>query len=236
MSRLKKQFRAAAKREVKDFDSWYEENKTAIVNKQIYASQTTPVVKKKRFRLAPLLSACATVAVICCIVFALDVFPTVRKIPVNDNKATTENPSGESSGQEVIIKEADFTADIKEIYDNLVDEMNFKAVIDDLTAEKTDGVLTNFKGQVSVNNVGSYSIDIKVDADESYNFDGKFSTETVQPVKIDSFNVWYKNETVEDYMLKLYNSDTHGTCFMTVRCGAGTQNGIDPFLEKLCRG
>lgn len=230
MSRLKKQFRAAAKREVKDFDSWYEENKTAIVNKQIYASQTTPVVKKKRFRLAPLLSACATVAVVCCIVFALDVFPTVRKIPVNDNKATTENPPGEPSGQEVIIKEADFTADIKEIYDNLVDEMNFKAVIDDLTAVKTDGVLTNFKGQVSVNNVGSYSIDIKVDADESYNFDGKFSTE------IDSFNVWYKNETVEDYMLKLYNSDTHGTCFMTVRCGAGTQNGIYPFLEKLCRG
>lgn len=235
MSGLKKQFRAAAKREVKDFDSWYEENKTAIVNKQIYASQTTPVVKKKRFRLAPLLSACATVAVVCCIVFALDVFP-VHKIPVGEDKAATENPSGEQQGQEVVIKEADFTADIKEIYDNLVDEMNFKAVIDDLTAVKTDGVLTNFKGQVSVNNVGSYLIDIKVDADENYTFDGKFSTATVQPVKIENFNVWYKNETIEDYMLKLYNSDTQGTCFMTVRCGAGTQNGIDPFLEKLCRG
>lgn len=235
MSKLKKQFRAAAKREVRDFDSWYEENKTAIVNKQIYASQTAPVVKKKkRFRLAPLLSACVTCVVICCIVFALDVFP-INKIPVPDKDVATEKPP-EGKSEQKVIAEADFTADIKKVYDNMVEDMNFKAVINNLTAVKNNGVLTNFRGQVSVDNVGSYSIDIKVDAYENYTFDGKFSTETVQPVKIDSFNIWYKNETVEDYMLKLYNSDTQGTCYMTVKCGVGTQNGIDPFLEKLCRG
>ncbi len=233
MSKLKNKIRTAAKNDIADFDAWYEKNKTTIANKQIFAAQSTPVSAKKPFRLRPLASACALVAVVVCIVLTLTLLPTVN------NNEPSDVVVGENPGEkEVVIEEQDFTAEIVSLYFSLIGKMDFKVGIDNLTAIKTGDAVTAFKGEVKKSDSVSYSVNVKVSNESDYDFDDKFSTDTaVHYTAIDNYDIWYqKDDTADTYMLKLSKYGVDVDCYMLVQTLADEQVDIVGFIEKLCRG
>ena len=244
MKRFKQKIKKRAKQEMRDFEAWYHINEYKIINKQIYARNSsaqkpkTETVSNGRFSWSTFVLACANIAVIVVLVLSLMLIPNKLSNEPLVNDDIIAGGTGDSLTPEDI-KQSYYDKVFSEYNRVVVESMGFNLPFENITTfaiaftEDNSMVITGVKGEMVSDDGEKYSVDFYFPQAISKDFDHSpyqnlINKEVVSDYVID-FDISKNANDSYVYKMKITYMQEN-VCYVDMVC---SEEKLDNFIEFL---